>query len=212
MTSIWIALALGPPLALALSQSPGETAIAPYLSLEPERSWSYRGSEPTPSVTVSLEREGDWLVHTTGARASVVRLDPEDGYLLRARETEEGSFEYERPVVLLPPVLKRGEVHRSQRRFVRRVGGEKRDVGAHYFEAELIGIEAVTTPAGRFEKCLRVRRHETRMDFSGTAYVYDGVDWYAAGVGLVRSEGEHLWKDAEGSTTSARATKLELAP
>jgi hypothetical protein len=189
-----------------------ETSIAPYLPVVSGSSLSYRVSSANEveEEDVARERVGEWMESTLGGETSAVRFDPEDGYLLRWRETREGRFEYERPAVLLPAVMEAGQVYESQRRFVWSVSGERKDVGAHYFEAELVGVEDVVTPAGTFADCLRVRRHETRMDYGQTTYVYDGIDWYAEGVGLVKRDGSHVWKDARGEATESRTTMLEL--
>lgn len=125
-------------------------------------------------------------------------FDPENGLLLQqsASPGENGIVVYERPVVLLPPIMTEGETHTSQRRFVLRVDGEKRDVGSHYFEAELLGVEALDG----YRDCVKIRRHTMRMDFSGALVGEDVTEWYARGVGLVKAEGERVWKDADGNT------------
>ena len=123
------------------------------------------------------------------------KVDSEQGLLVYSASTSEGEqINYERPVVLLPIHMKEGQVHTSQRRFVRLVNGEKRDVGAHYFEAELIGKTAFQ----QFDDCLKIRRYSVRMDFKGTQLSEKVIEWYAKGVGLVKSEGERLWQNAKG--------------
>ena len=131
-------------------------------------------------------------------------LDPDAGLLLRESALPDGgTLHYERPVVLLPVTMTIGELHTSQRRFVLRVDGEKRDVGAHYFEAELLGVEAWED----YEDCLKIRRHMLRMDYSGTEYGEDVIEWYARGIGLVKAEGERFWRDAAGHKT--RTERIE---
>lgn len=131
-------------------------------------------------------------------------FDPEAGLLLHESATPDGAtLHYERPVVLLPVTMTIGELHTSQRRFVLRVDGDKRDVGAHYFEAELLGVEAWED----YEDCLKIRRHMLRMDYSGTEYGEDVIEWYARGIGLVKAEGERFWRDAEGNKT--RTERIE---
>ena len=131
-------------------------------------------------------------------------FDPDAGLLLRESALPDGgTLHYERPVVLLPVTMTIGELHTSQRRFVLRVDGEKRDVGAHYFEAELLGVEAWED----YEDCLKIRRHMLRMDYSGTEYGEDVIEWYARGIGLVKAEGERFWRDAAGHKT--RTERIE---
>lgn len=123
-------------------------------------------------------------------------FDAERGLLMESLETPEGeTVEYERPVVMLPPTMSVGELHTSQRRFVLRVDGAKRDVGSHYFEAELLGTEALEG----FGECLRIRRRTVRMDFAGQHRGYEVVEWYARGKGAVKAEGERFWLDADGN-------------
>ena len=76
-------------------------------------------------------------------------------------------------------------------------------MGAHYFEAELLVVEAWED----YEDCLKIRRHMLRMDYSGTEYGEDVIEWYARGVGLVKAEGERFWRDAEGNKT--RTERIE---
>ena len=90
-----------------------------------------------------------------------------------------------------------GEVHKSQRRFVLRVDGEKRQVGSHYFTAELLGADSLPG----YDDCLKIRRSSLRIDYSGRQIGYDVVEWYARGVGQVRVKGKRFWKDAEGEVT-----------
>ena len=125
-------------------------------------------------------------------------FDSERGLLIHTSSSTDGELvEYERPVVLLPAHMNVGEIHTSQRRFALRVDGERRDVGAHYFEAELLGLE----PLEGYEDCLKIRRHALRMDYSGTQQGENVTEWYARGVGLVKAEGERFWKNADGKTT-----------
>jgi hypothetical protein len=81
-------------------------------------------------------------------------------------------------------------------------GGSKEDVGAHYVEAELLGVEDLSISGEVFPDCLRIRRHETRMDFSGGQAVYDATEWYAKGVGMVKAQGQRLEKDEHGEILS----------
>jgi hypothetical protein len=89
-------------------------------------------------------------------------------------------------------------------------GGTKQDVGAHYVEAELLGIEDLSISGEVFTECLRIRRHETRMDFSGGQEVYDATEWYAKGIGLVKVQGEKLEKDDQGEILSKEAVDYWL--
>lgn len=124
-------------------------------------------------------------------------LDPERGLLLSESETSDGGqLVYERPVVVLPPVMTVGETHSSLRRFVLRRNGEKAGVGSHYFEAELLGTEVLEEHG----ECLKIRRHVLRMDFSGAQHGENLTEWYAAGKGVVRRTGERFEKDASGRT------------
>ena len=123
-------------------------------------------------------------------------FDAERGLLMESLETPEGeTVDYERPVVVLPPAMTVGELHTSQRRFVLRVEGAKRDVGSHYFEAELLGTETLDG----FGECLKIRRRTVRMDVAGQHRGYEVVEWYAEGKGQVKAEGERFWLDADGN-------------
>jgi len=123
-------------------------------------------------------------------------LDPERGLLLEEMSTDDGArIVYERPVVVLPPVLVRGETHTSIRRFVLRRDGTREDVGSHYFESEYLGTETLDGDG----ECLRIRRHTLRMDFSGKQLGEDFVEWYAKDRGVVKMSGERYWKDADGN-------------
>lgn len=124
-------------------------------------------------------------------------FDEEQGLVVEKDVLADGVIEYERPVVLLPPALTQGELHTSQRRFVirDREGGEKRDVGAHYFEAELMRVESLES----FGECLVVRRRQVRMDFSGSKETVDVTEWYAPGRGVVKALGERVLTSDDGA-------------
>jgi hypothetical protein len=121
-----------------------------------------------------------------------------------------GELVYERPLAILPARIPTGEVHSSQRRFARMLGGAKIDVGAHYAEAELLGIEDLALGSEVHRECLRIRRHETRMDYGGGQEVYDATEWYAKGIGLVKIQGERTEKGEEGETLSTWALDFSL--
>ena len=126
------------------------------------------------------------------------RFDPEEGWLVQSVTIDERSaIVYERPVVVLPAAITVGEIHKSQRRFVLRVDGEKREVGSHYFTAELLGTAALPG----YADCLKIRRSSLRVDYSGQQIGYDVTEWYARGVGVVWTEGERFWRDADGQLT-----------
>jgi len=135
--------------------------------------------------------------YMTSEMAPGETFDPEKGWLVHSVSAENGIIVYERPVVLLPARMTVGDVHTSQRRFVFRVDGKKRQVGAHYFEAELLGIDSILG----HDDCLKVRRSALRMDYSGQQTGYDVTEWYARGVGIVRAQGKRFWKDADGEVT-----------
>jgi hypothetical protein len=136
-------------------------------------------------------------------RRRIESYSAEEGLLVhRLGLGRSGEIVYERPLVLLPAKMRSGEVHSSQRRFARMRGGSKEDVGAHYVEAELLGLEELTIGSEVFADCVRIRRHETRMDFSGGQEVYDATEWYAKGVGLVKALGARLAKSEDGEILS----------
>lgn len=183
-----------------------EVALEPYLPLTPA-TFAYRS--PTDDVltveVLAVEVDGAPAAVRMGSdrRRRIESFDAEQGLLVhRLGLGRSGELIYERPLVILPARMKPGEVHQSQRRFARMSGGTKNDVGAHYVEAELLGVEELSIADEVFAECLRIRRHETRMDFSGGQEVYDATEWYAKGVGLVKVRGERLEKNDEGEILS----------
>jgi hypothetical protein len=188
----------------------GEVALEAYLVLTP-KTIAYRTSagEALTVEVLAVQIAGAPAAVRMGSDRSrrVESFDPEEGYLVhRQAFGRSGEIVYERPLAILPAMLEPGKVHESQRRFARMRGGSKEDVGAHYAEAELLGIEELVIDEVTYPECLRVRRHETRMDFSGTQEVYDATEWYAKGVGLVKVQGESFQKNERGEV----ATKASL--
>lgn len=73
------------------------------------------------------------------------------------------------------------------------------------------GQETVSVPAGTFRRCLRVESvaaHRIPMSTSGRHYRY--VDWYAPGVGLVKSEYSLL--EPESPVTRMELVSFHAAP
>jgi hypothetical protein len=191
-----------------------EIALEAYLPLAPA-TLLYR-SPADEFLTVEIlpvQIEGAPAAVRMGSdrRRRVESFDAEEGFRVhRLVLGRAGEIVYERPLVLLPAKMISGEVHSSQRRFARMAGGSKQDVGAHYAEAELLGAEAVTIGSEVFSDCIRIRRHETRMDFSGGQEVYDATEWYARGVGLVKVQGERSEKNEEGEVLATEVIDLSL--
>lgn len=133
-------------------------------------------------------------------------VDPERGLLVRSAATRDGArIDYERPVVVLPPALEEGETHTTLRRYVILADGERRDVGSHHFEAEVLGIDAIDG----YADCLRIRRHTLRMDYGGTQVGEELTEWYARDVGLVKAVGRRYWKDASGAITDEESVDYQ---
>jgi hypothetical protein len=191
-----------------------EIALEAYVPLAPATLLYRSPADDLLTVEVlPVEIEGAPAVVRMGSdrRRRVESFDAEEGYRVhRLVLGRAGEIVYERPLPLLPAKMKSGEVHSSQRRFARMRGGSKEDVGAHYVEAELLGAEALTIGSEVFSDCVRIRRHETRMDFSGGQEVYDATEWYARGVGLVKVQGERLEKDDEGEVLATEVIDLSL--
>jgi hypothetical protein len=183
-----------------------EVALEPYLPLTPA-TFAYRShtDEVLTVEVLAVEVDGAPAAVRMGSdrRRRIESFSAEEGLLVhRLGLGRSGELVYERPLVILPARMKLGEVHSSQRRFARMRGGSKEDVGAHYVEAELLGVEELSISGEVFAECLRIRRHETRMDFSGGQEVYDATEWYAKGIGLVKAQGERLEKNDDGEIHS----------
>jgi hypothetical protein len=191
-----------------------EVALEPYLPLAPA-TLLYRS--PTDEIltveVLPVQIEGAPAAVRMGSdrRRRVESRHPEEGLLIhRLVLGRSGELVYERPLAILPARLKTGELHSSQRRFARMLGGTKIDVGAHYAEAELLGVEDLTLGSEVHRECLRIRRHETRMDYGGEQEVYDATEWYAPGIGLVKVQGERTEKGEEGEILSTEAFDFSL--
>jgi hypothetical protein len=192
-----------------------EVALEPYVPLTPA-TFAYRTSadEVLTVELLAVQIEGAPAAVRMGSdrRRRVESFDAEEGLLVHRVGLGRygGELVYERPLPILPAKLTAGEIHSSQRRFARMAGGTKQDVGAHYVEAELLGTEELSISGEVFTECLRIRRHETRIDFSGGQEVYDATEWYAKGIGLVKVQGEKLEKDDQGEILSKEAVDYWL--
>jgi len=191
-----------------------EVALEPYLPLTPA-TFAYRShtDEVLTVEVLAVEVDGAPAAVRMGSdrHRRIESFSAEEGLLVhRLGLGRSGELVYERPLVILPARMKPGELHSSQRRFARMRGGSKEDVGAHYVEAELLGIEEISISGEVFAECLRIRRHETRMDFSGGQEVYDATEWYAKGIGLVKAQGERLEKNDGGEVVSRSVIDLSL--
>ena len=213
--SAMVALCLG---GIALTQE-GATSyeMSTYLSLRPGDRWVYEDRQSGDSLVTVLLSEASFRESPAIERresdgsTSLQRLDPERGLrTLLTRFSDGGEIEYERGLTVMPTVLEAGETHRSQARYVFRESGEKADVGAHYFEVHLEGVESVTIPMGRFADCLRVRTQAVRVDFSGSETSLELTEWYAPGMGAVKREGRFTRRDASGAVTLEGTIDLVL--
>lgn len=191
-----------------------EVALEPYLPLAPRTLLFRSPANDVLTVEVlAVQIEGAPAAVRMGSdrRRRVESFHSEEGLLVhRLALGRSGELVYERPLPILPATMKSGDVHSSQRRFARMQGGAKSDVGAHYVEAELLGVEDLTLGSEVYSECLRIRRHETRMDFSGGQEVYDATEWYAKGIGLVKVQGERIEKNDEGEILSTVEIDLWL--
>ena len=191
-----------------------EVALEPYLPLTPA-TFAYRTSagDVLTVELLAVQIEGAPAAVRMGSdrRRRIESFDTEEGLLVhRLGLGRSGELVYERPLVILPARMTPGEFHSSQRRFARMSGGTKNDVGAHYVEAELLGVEELAIAGEVFSDCVRIRRHETRMDFSGGQETYDATEWYAKGVGLVKVQGERLEKNDDGEILSTEVIDFWL--
>jgi len=192
-----------------------EVALEPYLPLTPA-TFAYRtaGGEIMSVELLAVQVEGAPAAVRMGSdrRRRIESFRAEEGLVVHRLGLGRlgGELVYERPLPLLPATMKSGEVHSSQRRFARMRGGHKEDVGAHYVEAELLDVETLTIAEREFPDCLRIRRHETRMDFGGGGESYDATEWYARGVGLVKVQGERREKNDEGEILSTEVIDFWL--
>jgi len=192
-----------------------EVALEPYLAVTPATLLYRSPADDFLTVEVlTVQVEGAPAAVRMGSdrRRRVESFDTEEGLRVHRQGLGRlgGELVYERPLVILPARMKQGEIHSSQRRFARMRGGSKEDVGAHYVEAEMLGVEEMTLGGETRSECLRIRRHETRMDFSGGQGVYDATEWYARGVGLVKVQGERVEKSDEGEILSKEVIDLWL--
>jgi hypothetical protein len=192
-----------------------EVALEPYLPLGPATLLYRSPSDDVLTVEVlPVEIEGAPAMVRMGSdrRRRVESFHPEEGLLIhRLVLGRSGELVYERPLSILPARFETGKVHSSQRRFAKMLGGTKIDVGAHYAEAELLGIEDLNLGSEVHPECLRIRRHETRMDYGAGQEVYDATEWYARGIGLVKVQGERAEKTEEGEILSKEVFDYSLA-
>ena len=191
-----------------------EVALEPYLPLTPA-TFAYRTSADdvltVELLAVQIEGAPGAVRMGSDRRRRIESFGAEERLLVhRLSIGRFGELVYERPLVILPARMTSGEIHSSQRRFARMAGGSKLDVGAHYAEAELLGVEELSIGPEIFSDCVRIRRHETRMDFSGRQETYDATEWYAKGVGLVKVQGERLEKNDDGEILSTEVIDFWL--
>lgn len=191
-----------------------EVALGPYLPLTPA-TFAYRTSTDevltVELLAVQIEGAPAAVRMASDRRRRIESFDAEEGLLVhRMGLGRSGELVYERPLSILPAKMEPGKIHSSQRRFARMNGGTPQDVGAHYAEAELLGIEDLSIADEVLSECLRIRRHETRMDFSGGQEVYDATEWYAKGIGLVKVVGERVTKDDQGEVLAKEAIDSSL--
>jgi hypothetical protein len=115
----------------------------------------------------------------------------------------------------LPVVLDDGAKWESATQAFR-VGGGMSGLGFNVSHRHSAAIEtkAVQVPAGSFEDCVRIDTYSTQGPGSGKngeEIVFYYSDWYAPGVGLIRTE---QWDDArrEKERTRIELLEYEVAP
>ena len=138
----------------------------------------------------------------------------EDGFLNRVFLTQQGGklvpASGSGDSRFLPEVIVPGNTWDSDSQAFR-VGT---DLGFRVSHKHTITVdpEPVKVPAGTFRDCLRIDTYSTHGPGSGRnpdeelAFYYS--DWYAAGVGLIRTE---LWDDAERSKERTRIELVDYA-
>jgi hypothetical protein len=198
----------GVTLLALLSACNGEPA--PYFPLEPGRSWQYsltldviKDTPPQRVVVHNLgrsERDGEavYLQRTQMSALGVYRIGA-DG--IQRIDTLERDDSGTKGTLILPAPLSPGRSWRATSRLrlieSRTFAREDKLYSRHLelpLDYRIVGFDdSVTTPAGRFRNCLLVEASGQRtvtVDRGNNVAVVQVKhnDWYAPGVGLVRSE------------------------
>jgi hypothetical protein len=184
------------------SDASGAVATAAFFPVDAARALVYRKTtersfgrasvetldrRPVPERTVAMvdalrydDSEGEYMVLGTRDGAPAM-----GGQSMRAQGFEQT---YDPPIVLFPSEARVGEARTFSSTVRHRTARGVRE-GAIARTVTLEGVEAVETPAGRFEGCLRfsaVTENRPEKDGAFLARTVETV-WLAAGVGEVKS-------------------------
>ncbi len=129
-------------------------------------------------------------------------MDPADGWKLFLTGFSNGKeMIYDKPLLLLPPLLEHGAVYKSSSPFSVFSAGRREGSGVQHYEIKVEGNDSSRTPLRNFDDCIVLVTLATRTDPDGVRRGYEIKEWYARGFGLVKMAGEAFALDAKGART-----------
>lgn len=223
-----------PALVPVLPASPSATRVEDYFPLTPDSRWTYRVRDLAKAwtyetrVRVFPPRRFDFLgrdgipveerYSSVGGPLFVEEQEPivyyrDEGFLHRVYLTyqagqlvpQSGSRDSRH----LPEVLRDGTSWDSETTAFR-VGGGLGIQVVHHHEVHL-ETDVVSVPAGDFTGCIRIdtySSHGAGSDRGGGEIAFWYSDWYAPGIGLVRTQ---QWDDVERREERSKIELLEAS-
>jgi hypothetical protein len=122
----------------------------------------------------------------------------------------ERFIEYEKPILLMPPKLKFGEIYQSKTPYKTFVKGELKEQGMQTYEVTAQKFEDVKLGDKTYKNCLLIKTKALRIDESGTQKGYELLEWHAKNIGAVKINGNLFWINAKGETTRNFKVNAEL--
>jgi len=182
----------------SLSCSSEETQFFPlhYFPVSEDNSWSFSGSISQIKIKSVKEEKNTKLVTLNYTDSLSILLWQED-YEIKDEHMYWKNFE---PSVLLIPDIS-FEPPLPITPFSKKMGATKRLTTTEMqkdsltrecsvqVDYEIMAVETVTTPAGTFSDCIKVKMSFKYLEMTATPYFLgDHIWWYAEGVGPVRYE------------------------
>lgn len=192
--------------------------IKDYLPAAVGDGWQYKNLAPDGLSPILIKISGEQKFQNV----TVYRRDENNGdYRLQKFDQAglkiyqlffvgERIIEYDKPVLLMPAVLRFGETHRSETAYQTFVKGELKETGKQTYEVTAEKFENIKTVFGECQNCLLLRTVALRTDASGAQKGYELREYHQKGVGAVKIAGELFWKNAQGATTRTFKIDAEL--
>ncbi len=224
-SALWILVLVNSVARPSVLEAQKEQNLLPYLQSSVGDLWTFEARSPSSvgrAQTASARAAGSTAfaisvdeITDTGKEA--VRRDQSNGDYRLQHVDDQGlwlhsvhfpgdrAVVYEYALLLIPATLAVGATHETEVDYRSTELGRSSGGGTQSFEVHRLPDESMTTPLGRFDRCLVLRIRGRRVAAEGDSSSYELTVWLAPGVGEVRLSGQ-----TEAATGAERTVDVVL--